>query len=324
MRTTLRYHIILFLGYVAALLPLGMLYVIADCLYPVVYYLVRYRRRVVRSNLLSSFPEKTPKEIRSVEHEYYHFFCDYMAETVKLLHISHDEMCRRMTFTGFDAINEVLDREHKTLCFVFLGHYCNWEWVASLGYWAPSDMRCAQIYHPLYDKAFDRLFLSIRSQFGGENIPMKQTLRRVVEMKREGTKVIIGFISDQLPKWNSIHHFTPFLNHETAVFTGMEQMAKKLDALVCYADVRRLRRGYYTCDFRIMTDTPSAVPDFDLTDQYMQHLEAMIRRDEGLWLWSHKRWRRTKEQWEERERLKRQNAQNADGPELADSPTGAE
>ena len=97
----------------------------------------------------------------------------------------------------------------KKCCFLYLGHYCNWEYVASLQYWFP-EIHCGQIYHPLYNKAFDKLFLRLRGQFGGESIPMKETLRRLVTLSRGEKKVMIGFISDQAPGWEGMSHWTKF------------------------------------------------------------------------------------------------------------------
>ncbi len=286
--------------YLLSLLPLGVLYILSDLLYYPLYYCIRYRRKIVRKNLLDSFPEKSESEVLRIERQYYHFFCDYTVETIKLFSISRSQLRRRMTFEGVDEIVAELRAQNKELCFVYLGHFGNWEWIASLPYWTPQDVLCAQIYHPLRNKAFDKLFLRIRNQYGGESIPMKITLRRILELKRDRQKTIIGFISDQLPKWSSIHHFTPFFHRETAFFTGTEQMAKKLGAVVYYAEVTRPKRGYYHCKFKKLVDDPQSEPDFNLTDLYAARLEEMVRRTPSIWLWSHDRWKRTKEQYEQR------------------------
>jgi KDO2-lipid IV(A) lauroyltransferase len=196
-----------------------------------------------------------------------------------------------------------MEKEDKNFCFVYLGHYCNWEWIASLPYWCPDDVKCGQIYHPLYNKAFDRLFLRLRNQFGGECIAMKETLRRIIEMKRAKQKCIIGFISDQAPKWNSIHHWCDFLHRETPVFIGTERIGKQVDALIYYADVKRTRRGYYLCEFKPLTHRPKEVPDYELTDRFTHLLEEMIKERPDFWLWSHKRWKRTKEEWLRRQAI---------------------
>ena len=47
-------------------MPLGVHYFFADWLiYPLMYYVVRYRRKMVRKNLRLSFPEKSKDERRA-------------------------------------------------------------------------------------------------------------------------------------------------------------------------------------------------------------------------------------------------------------------
>ncbi len=288
--------------YLLSLLPLRVLYFLSDLLYYPLYYCVRYRRHIVRKNLISSFPEKSSKEIIRIEKEFYHFFCDFTMETIKLLTISKEHLMKRMTFDGIDSILQDLETNQSTLCFVYLGHFGNWEWIASMAYWTPKEVHCAQIYHPLRSKTFDALFLKLRNQFGGECIPMKVTLRRIIELKKAHQKSVIGFISDQLPKWSSIHHFAPFLHKETAVFTGTEQMAKKIGAFIYYAEVTRPKRGQYHCSFKRLTEHPESLEDFKVTDMYTARLEEMIKETPYLWLWSHDRWKRTKEEYERRKR----------------------
>ncbi len=301
------YYIVFGFWYVISLLPLAVLHFFADVIFLPLYYVVRYRRRIVRKNLTTSFPDKPLKEIISIEKKFYHFLCDQMVETVKLLSMSKKEMRRRLTFGGVDEIVTKMKEQDKTFCFVYLGHYGNWEWIASLPYWVPDDVLCGQIYHPLYNKVMDRLFLRLRGQFGGSSIPMKETLRRIIELKRAKQKTIIGFISDQTPKWNSIHHWTPFFHRETPVFIGTERIGKQVDALIYYADVKRVKRGYYHCEFKPLEDNPKSVPDFELTDKFTRLLEEMITAHPHLWLWSHNRWKRTKEEWLRRQQQEKEN-----------------
>lgn len=209
-------------------------------------------------------------------------------------------MKRRMVFTNLDEVRAELGKNDKKFCFLYLGHYCNWEYIASLSAWIP-DMHGGQIYHRIYNRAFDELFLRLRGQFGGESILMKDTLRRILTLRKQDKKVMIGFISDQLPKWENMNHWTRFLNHDTSFFIGAERIAKQVDAALYYVDVKRVKRGYYQATFRLMTLHPKEYPDYELTDMYARMLEEMIQREPAYWLWSHNRWKRTKEEW-----LKRQ------------------
>ncbi len=288
--------------YVFSLLPLKIHYFFSDVvLYPLLYHVIKYRRKVVRKNLTECFPQKDLKEITEIEKKFYHWFTDYLLETLKLLSISRESLMKRMTFEGLDEAMERMTNENKTFVFVYLGHYCNWEWIASLNYWTPESFHAAQIYHPLYNKLFDRMFLQVRSRQGGENIPMKKVLKRIIELKNEKRPTFIGFISDQAPKWNSMHHWTEFLNHKTFFFIGGEQIGKKMDALFYYMDITRPQRGYYHCRLRLMTNDAKNIPNYDLTDMYARLLEESIQSHPEYWLWSHKRWKRTYEQWLQRQ-----------------------
>lgn len=292
------YHILFFLLYLLSLLPMRLLYLLSDGLFFPLFHIVKYRRKVVEKQLDECFPEKGMQERRAIERQFYHFFCDYLVEVIKLFSISKKEMMRRMKFVGIEQVREEL--KDKKFCFLYLGHYCNWEYIASLSYWLP-EIHCGQIYHRIYNQAFDELFLKLRGQFGGESILMKDTLRRILTLRNQEKKVMIGFIADQLPKWENMHHWTTFLNHDTSFFIGAERIAKQVDAALYYVDVERVKRGYYQVRFRLMTLHPKEFPDYELTDQYARLLEESICRQPAYWLWTHKRWKRTKEEW-----LKRQ------------------
>ena len=50
-----------------AFLPMSVLYVLSDILYVLIYWVIRYRIKVVRRNLEASFPEKSEIELRRLE-----------------------------------------------------------------------------------------------------------------------------------------------------------------------------------------------------------------------------------------------------------------
>jgi len=269
-------------------IPLPLLYGLSDvsCLF--VHRVLGYRREVVASNIARAFPEKSESERREIERRFYRFFCDYVVETLKLLTISEREIRRRMVFEGVDEVERQL-RSHP-FAFIYLGHYCNWEWISTLPAWVDTGIHCAQLYRPLNNKTFENLFMHLRTRFGAENIPKHTAVRRILSLKTEGRKTVVGFISDQAPS-GTIHDWLTFFHQDTAVYTGAEIIGKRVDAAMFFADVERPRRGYYRCRFRLMTDNVRAAEDYKLTELYMKELENMIRRTPHLWLWSHRRWK---------------------------------
>jgi KDO2-lipid IV(A) lauroyltransferase len=262
------------------------------------YKLVGYRRDVVRKNLTESFPEKSEEELQRIERGFYHFFCDYLVETVKLMTISREEMKRRVVFKHAELVDEIMGSGQSIA--LYLGHYCNWEWVSSIPLWLNPNAWCGQVYHPLENKDFDKLFLKIRERMDAHSIAMQDTLREVVNHKRNNQPIIIGYISDQVPYWTNIHHWVNFLNHDTPVLTGTERIVHKMGHAVLYLDIHRVRRGYYEAEFKLVTREPQKMKDFELTDIYFEMLEKSIRRSPEFWLWSHNRWKRTREEFDER------------------------
>ena len=95
-------------------IPLRLFYIVSDISFPVVYYLVRYRRGVVRMNIEKSFPEKTEKERREIEIKFYRFFCDLFVETMYEMHIGEKEVRNRMTYENTEGIFQISDKESLT------------------------------------------------------------------------------------------------------------------------------------------------------------------------------------------------------------------
>lgn len=296
---TIIYYFVCGICYLMSLLPLRVLYWISDILYVIVCYIVKYRHKVVWKNLTTSFPEKSNEEIRQIEKKFYAWFCDYIVETIKLLTISKKEISRRMVFKNADLLIQAAEEGQS--CAVYLGHYCNWEWITSLPLLfaekSATPITFGHIYHPLENKQFDGFFLRLRERMGSVSIPMQGILRKIAEYRKENKRVIIGYISDQVPFWNNIHYWTDFLNHDTPVFTGAERIVKTSGHAAFYGDLKRIRRGYYECEFKLITRTPKDCEQFEITEKYFRELEKTIRRDPQYWLWTHNRWKRTREEF---------------------------
>ena len=106
----LSYRLLYGLTYAISLLPFWLLYLISDGFFLLIYYLVRYRRKVVWKNLSSSFPEKSEAELRQISRQFYHWLCDYFVETVKLLSISNERLLRRIEFRGVEELEKCFDQ----------------------------------------------------------------------------------------------------------------------------------------------------------------------------------------------------------------------
>lgn len=283
------YHLLHFFLKLLSYIPFGMLYLLSDGLFYPLYYLVGYRRKIVRKNLTESFPEKSLSEIKQIEKRFYRSFTDIILESCKLASISPDAIKRRMQFVNVEAVNSFL-RQGKSVS-IYLGHYGNWEWISSMPLWLEKSAISAQIYHKLSNKHMDRLILNIRERMGATCVNMRKTARYVTEMAAEHKTCVIGFIADQSPRKKEVRHFLHFLHHNTPVLTGTEKIIKHYGFESFFLRVKRTKRGHYVAEFVQLHDNPSSLPDFELTALYYQHLEQMIIEQPELYLWTHKRFR---------------------------------
>ena len=137
-----------------------MLYLHADVIYFIVYFLIGYRKKEVRQNLAECFPDKSDEERKAIEKEFFRHFADYFVETIKLLHISDEAMRKRMVFKNAEIIDKAFDAGQSIV--LYAAHYGNWEWVTSVTLWFDSerhrDAVQGQVYHPLENEWFDQFF----------------------------------------------------------------------------------------------------------------------------------------------------------------------
>lgn len=292
------YQLVYGLFYLVSLLPYKALYALSDAFYVIIYHLIRYRRTIVRHNITTAFPEKSHEEHLAIERGFYHWLCDYFAEAVKLMSVSRTELLRHIEFKGAEQIEECFDRGQT--CAAILGHYCNWEFLSATGlaFKAHHEAVCGLIYHPLRSDLFDRMFIKMRQSMGGVCIPKKDILRYLISFRQQNLMNLFGYIADQAPRYQNIHLWLPFLNHDTPVFTGAERIMRKMNNAVFYVDMERPRRGHYVCTFKLMTAKPAELGEFELTKDFFNRLEQTIRRDPRFYLWSHNRWKRTHEKFD--------------------------
>lgn len=274
-------------------LPWGVLYALADVLAFVMHRLLRYRLKVVRKNLSESFPELSSGELKVIERDFYRNFGDYIVETIKLEHVTDEEMRRRMAFENVGMVDDLLGSHRSITCY--FAHCGNWEWVPSITLWSAlssaADVRFCQVYRPLKNKWFDALFLKLRSRFGSLSFPKRTVFRDLLLMKRDGIASITGFMSDQKPSHGDPTCVVDFLNHRTAMITGTETVARKLGDAAMYMDMYKISRGHYKVVMRMIAEDASSLEPMELTRRYAQMLEETIRRNPAIWLWSHKRWK---------------------------------
>jgi KDO2-lipid IV(A) lauroyltransferase len=276
----------IFFWYLASLLPFWFLYIVSDFLYVFIYYITGYRKAVVRENLKNAFPDKSEAERKKIEKLYFHYMCDLMVETLKMVSISEKQLLKRMRATNPEIVEHYFSQGRSIIAAA--GHYCNWE-MAAVGFGRLTAKKTLIVYKPQSNKAFEDFLNRQRSRFGATMISMKQTLRTLIALKNELTMSVLA--SDQTPVRHEITYFTNFLNQPTAVFLGIEKIAKMVDSVVMFYRIDRIRRGYYTFTLVPLVEHPKETAPYEITNIHVQYLEKQIEEAPQYWLWSHRRWK---------------------------------
>jgi KDO2-lipid IV(A) lauroyltransferase len=275
--------------YLLTLLPLRVLYVVSDLLFPLIYHVVRYRRKVVRSNLINSFPDKSKREIISIERKFYHYFCDVFIEAMYRINMSPQEVSRRITFENVELIEKIY-AENKS-AMLMMAHYGNWEWVSALSLHLPKESPLYGVYKRLTNADFDAMTYRLRLKYNMGNIEMRDLFKTMLQMGKAGEKGVFAMVSDQSPRKDSIRFSMMFMNQPTPVIVGTEVLARKFDYPVLILSITRPKRGYYHCKVEMLSASPKDEPEFSISEKYMRRLETDINQNPELWLWTHKRWK---------------------------------
>lgn len=276
----------IFFLYLLSLLPLSLLYILSDFIFFILFYVIKYRRNVVFNNLKNSFPLKSEEELKSIEKTYFSYLADLMVETIKMLSASPQFLQKRYSLTNKDLIDKYESENRSYL--IAVGHYGNWEWNTVV---TPLTLKAQPliIYKPMNNEDFDNFFKKAREKSGTLMIRMKLALREIVKRKNELTATV--FASDQTPAHGDAQDWIQFLNQPTSVFVGLEKIAKSTNYPIVFCDIRRVKRGYYSCDFKSVCENPAETADLEITKKHVSLLEDRINQEPAYWLWSHKRWK---------------------------------
>ena len=286
----LAYILIYPILWIVSMLPFRILYFVSDLLYILMYYVIGYRKKVVKKNLNLVFPNKSEAELRIVLKRFYHHLCDMIVESVKSMNISIDSMKSRYKFNNLDIITDY-EKQNKSI-ILMCAHYGSWEWIFILQTY--TTHRSYAIYKRLQNKYFDRLVKSIRARYNSYLITTKETFSVMEEARKKGILSMSGFASDQSPKKDKARYWADFMGINVPVHTGAEALAKKLDMPIVFFSVKRMKRGFYEATFQTLADKPKSFKDYDITDRFLKLVEDQIIEAPEYYLWTHNRWKHRK------------------------------
>lgn len=277
------------------LLPERMLYVFSDLLYLLMYHVLGYRKKVVYENLSLAFPEYDRPEIKRIAKKFFHHLSDLILESAVFNFHAESRALERMTYKNPELLNELYAKGKQVMAV--LGHYGNWEYLSTLS--LVIDHPVVGIYKPLRNKFFDRMVQKNRKAYGAITVPMEKIGRKLIEYHKHKTPVLTVFLGDQRPLFRQIQYWTKFMGRDTPIYLGTEKLARKLDAAVVFLKIRKWKRGRYEMEAELICESPVGVAPYDITEQHVHILEELIREEPAYWLWSHRRWKHSYDQFKE-------------------------
>ena len=268
-------------------IPLSITYLFSDFVFFLLYRVIGYRKKVVRTNMTNSFPEKSKAEIDRLVVAFYRHFCDLIVEGIRLFSMPKEEVLRRFKVVNPEVVDQFHDRGQGV--FMIAGHYNNWE-LAVVAFDIQIKHRSVAIYAPLKDKFLNGKLAASRQRFGLELLPRKQVRSFFKDANSKNTAVV--FANDQTPSSVKGAYWMDFLNQDTPIFFGPEKYAKEYNFIPVFAFIKKLKRGHYETEFVVMNENPRATEYGEITRQHTEMLEREIREAPEFWLWTHRRWKR--------------------------------
>ena len=266
-------------------------YILEEIIYFILQYVVRYRRKVVLTNLRNAFPEKSDKEISKIAARCNRNLAEQMINTLSVVGISPERLKRYQTVVNIEEYRKAVAGRDVIL---LAGHYGSWEYHTSVAQHAPEQM-IMSIYHPLNNSVMDEFFKRIRKMDNTVLVPRDESLRYFLKNRGGEKNIAMGLIADQNPYQYKDSHWFTFLNQDTIFAEGGEQLARKFKLPVWFAASRLRRRGEYECVMIELYDGNSPIEEHVITERYIRELEKCIVERPELWLWSHRRWKAKKE-----------------------------
>ena len=268
-------------------LPMRILYIKSDFFYFLIYYVFRYRKQVVLDNLKLAFPEKPEVELLRIRKKFFKHLMDLMVESVKAFSISEKEILKRYTYSNPELVNKYA-AEGRSIALMG-AHQSNWEWSISLPKVLDIDMYGA--YTKLNNTYYEKVVRDSREKFGVigyKTSEMVRGMQKRFSAKQQGAYILL---SDQSPQLHKTYYWRAFFDIKVPIHTGAEMLSKRFDLVVINYVTKRVKRGYYTTEFQLITDTPKEFKDYQITDLYTELTEKNIREQPEFYLWSHKRFK---------------------------------
>lgn len=277
---------IVFLLKLLSYLPLWFLHGLAWICYLLLFHVFKVRRKLTLKNIATSFPNYSELECHELAKNHYKSTCTVIAETIKALSFSKQEIKNRIEFKNLHILEEFLEQDQSVI--IITAHFCNFEWAL---------LACAQVlnypvdtvYRKQRSETLEKIFYYLRTRFDVTPLPMETCVAE--SLKRSKITRVLAMAADQSPKKNDAPYWQYFLNRDTAFHTGTEKITRAFKYPIIFMSLKRTRKGYYQATLKLLAEPPYTENSNQIMRAYVYELETLILESPKDWLWAYRRWK---------------------------------
>ena len=250
------------------------------------FYLSPRHRKIALKNIRAAFPEKNNDECKKIVKQSFQTLGAILIEFLifEKIHKNFFDIVEPQGMENIEAARE----KNKGIIF-FTGHFGSWE-LLGLGC-ALLDFPFTGVARPFKNKLIYNHIQKVRQKPGLKILDKKGITKDVI--KSLAKNEMVGFVGDQYAGSGGL--FVDFFGQPASTSPAMATFARKTGAALIPAFDHILPDGTHKPIIYPAIEVPRTddmkKDIFDATQKIMKILEDEIRKDPGMWLWAHRKWR---------------------------------
>ena len=241
-------------------------------------------KEIIKSNILKAFPKSNDREIYEIADAMWGNYGRILSEYMFIKNFKNSKIGFEIEIKGQEILDQI-KKNNEPVIFVS-GHFNNFELMAM--HIEKSGINLAAIYRPLNNKYLNFIMEKIRKNYICKNQIKKGVsgTKKLLSLFKNGSS--IALMIDQRVSQGIKSNF---FNHKALTTTIPAQFVKKFNCKIVPIYIERLK----VKEFILTIYDPLKYSNNDtieyITSDLNSHLEKMILKNPGQWIWSHNRWK---------------------------------
>ncbi len=273
-------------------MPTGIAYAFGRLLGRAISVLACKRRELVRANMTRVFSNtKSFEEIDALVRNFYESFGMNIVDFARLSRASKEYIKGTVEFEGLDNLKRAKADGNGVV--LLSAHFGSWETLnAAL---AIEGYAMGVIARPIDNPYVDRYIERMRSRFGNDIIPKKNSVRSMLSILKGGG--ILGILMDQRASWKESVEVA-FFGTKARTNKGLASILTRVDSVVVPIYIHRTsnERHRVVClpktELQRSDDREADIAEN--TRRFNSAIEGFIMAHPREWFWFHSRWERRK------------------------------